>query len=402
MDLSRRDLFKWAAAAGAAGLSASAGGTLFAQPGRPPLKAGEGEVRISDVRTYTVGGRLLVRVCTDVGIDGWGEINTVPPRMSDAIVGTFRPLLLGVNPTRIEHIWQMLYRAHRNVRGGHGHVSAIGGIDIALWDILGKLAKMPVYTLLGGPCRGSILCYPSSKARKATSHALHGMVETPGGLDAIVRTLEQARQKLGRDGRLMYDGHGKFTATVAIQLCKRIENLGLLYFEEVVPPESNADLVKVRRATSVPLAMGERMSTIWPFRRPLEEGAVDVLNPDVVGVGGISQLRKLAAIAELYDVPLAPHSTHSAIGLAATLHVDAGISNFLIQEAYQHIANGAGFVSKLAWSPDGLSLLLPSGPGLGVTVDPDGVKAAAAKTKAEADKGVRKAYFLRDGSVADR
>lgn len=400
MGLDRRDFLKLASAAGALGAAAGPSSVALAQGGRAPEPAAQGEIRVKDVIFHDTG-RVIVQVLTDAGIDGWGEINTVPARMALGVAEAFKPLLIGINPTRIEHVWQMLYRAHRNVRGGLIHTSVIGGIDIALWDVLGKVAKLPVYTLLGGPCRRRIRHYPSGKAWKQTTQLLHAMVETPARLDGVVAALEKDRQRLGRDGCLMLDGHGKLTAQAAIQLCRRIEQFDLLYFEEVVPPENNADLLRVKRATTVPLAAGERMSTLWAFRPLLEAQAVDVLNPDVVQVGGISQLRKIAAVAELYDVPIAPHSTHSPIGLTASLHVDAAVNNFLIQEAYRHTTD-VPWIAGLDWPKDATALPLPAGPGLGITVDLDGLADAVAKAKSAPARGVGKAYFLSDGSVADR
>ncbi len=397
--MKRRDWLAFSAAA-AAGAALGPARAAIAQSGKPPMQAAEGELRITDIEVYNAG-RLFLRVRTDAGLEGWGEVGVAPAAIAEAILHTYKPLLVGMNPTRVEAIWQLLYRAHRNVRGGVLHAAAIAGLDIALWDLLGKAAGMPLYRLLGGPCRARLRHYPSPKAFKVTDHRLHPMVDTPAPIDAIVSALEKKRADLGPGGYLMYDGHGKFTAQVAIQVCRRIEHLGLLYFEEVVPPEQNADLVRVKRATTVPLAAGERMATVWPFRPVLEAQAVDVLNPDIVEVGGVSQMRKLAALAEVYDVPLAPHSTHSALGLAASLHVCAAINNFLIHEAYEHIALGAPFLSGLAWSK-GDALDLPGGPGLGITVDLDGLKEAAARRAEKGDRGIGKGYFLDDGSVADR
>jgi len=400
--MKRRDLFAMALpAAAAAGAALAPRTPARAQSGRSPTPARDGELRITGLELYPVGGRVFVRVLTDSGIDGWGETGIYNPRIAVAILETYRPLLLGVNPTRIEHIWQMLYRAHRNTRGGVLHAAAIAAVDIALWDLLGKAAGLPVHTLLGGPCRETIRYYPNDRAHKVTSHVLHPMIETPAAIDRIVVSLEQARERLGPSGYLMVDGHGKFTAQVAIQLLRRVEHLGILFAEEIVPPESNADLARVKRATSVPLAAGERMATIWPFRPLLESQSADVLNPDVVELGGISQLAKLAAVAEMYDVPLAPHGTHSLVGLAASLHVDAAVNNFLIQEGYEHIATAAPFLEGLDW-PEADAFALPPGPGLGIRVDLEGIKEAAAKSAENGHGGVEKAYFLDDGSVADR
>ncbi|MFP4354744.1 MAG: mandelate racemase/muconate lactonizing enzyme family protein [Phycisphaerae bacterium] len=394
--MQRRGFLK-ASAAAAGALALGPMRWAHAQSGRAPQQAGEGQVRITDIKLFTPG-RLILRIDTDAGVSGWGEVNIFTPVIGQAIAKTYKPLLVGMDPTRIEHIWQLLHRAHRNMRGGLAFASVIGGIDIALWDILGKLTEMPLYRLLGGPCRNRIRRYPGKSSWKQTTHRLHRMVETPMPIDAIVHDVAKTREKLGPNGFLMLDGHGKFTAQAAVQLAKKVEPYDVLFFEEVVPPENNADLVRVKRATTVPLAAGERMATIWPFRQVLEDQAVDVLNPDIVQLGGVSQLTKLAGIAELYDVPLAPHSTHSEIALAASLHVAASINNFLIHEAYQQKNSWA---KGLDWSaPDHFAL--PAGAGLGVQVDQDALQAASDAWQKGDRKGLKKAYFLNDGSVADR
>lgn len=391
----------------AATATAASAPHLFAQAGKPPAQAPEGQLRITDILTYNTG-RLYVRITTDNrDIEGFGEINYGDSDIASTIINTYKPLLLNTDPTRIEYLWQLMYRAHRNLRNGSTLIAAFAGIDMALWDILGKVANLPVHTLLGGPVRDRILFYPSPKAYKCTSHVIHDMIQTPATVDSIANDMEKTRERLGKDGYLMYDGHGKLTPQAAIQLCKRIEHLMPLYMEEVVPPEHNADLVKVKRATTVPLAVGERMATIHEFRPVLEAQAADVLNADIVTIGGISQLHKLAHIAELYALPLAPHGTHSLLGLAASLHVDAAHHNFLIQEAYP---NHTPFLSAdwmpkddkgNPWPKDS-HMPIPKGPGLGVKVDINALEEAAAKHAEKPDKGINKAYFRNDGTPGDR
>ncbi len=390
------------AVAGAAIATQTRPTAISAQAGRVPAAAKPDAPKITDIRYFAAGPGYVKISTDDRDVFGWGELTTIPShRVARSLVAFYKPLLIGMDPTRIEHIWQLLYRSHRNVRGGMLQTSAIGGIDMALWDLMGRLLDVPVYTLLCGPCRDKLLFYPHAKAHKQTSHQLHEMVERPRDLDYWVGAVKQTREKLGRDGYLMIDGHGKLTAQVAIQLCKQIEDQGILYFEEVVPPEQQDDLAKVKAATTVPLCIGERYAGIWPFRRVLEQQWVDVLNPDIVRVGGISQMKKLASIAELYDVPLAPHGTHSAVGLAATLHVCASINNFLIAEAYSHIVGKNPFAKGIDFPEKGGHLSLPPGPGLGVTVDEDALDDADRKWDPEKD-GVKKAYFTDDGAVADR
>jgi len=381
-----------------AGAALAATGRAVADAADPPKPIRDGELVIAAVKAYPTPGRVFVHIDTEAGIDGWGEVNTAPPEIIAPIVEAFAPLLIGMNPTRIEHLWQLMFRGHRNVRGGMLHASAIGGIDIALWDLFGRAVGLPVYTLLGGPCRDKLRYYPSPTAFKQTTHRLHAMVETPAATDGLRGEMLKLREKLGPGGAVMFDGHGKFTATAAIQVCEAIAPAGPLFFEEVVPPENLDDLKRVKAATTVPLAAGERLATMYPFRRVLEAQAVDVVNPDVVRVGGISQLKKVATLAELYDVPIAPHGTHSAVGLAATLHVCAAVNNFLIVEAYRHIVEKVKLARGVAFAEAG-HLPLPGGPGLGVSVDRDAVEDAAGRFE---PSGIRKGYFRDDGSVADR
>ena len=368
--------------------------------GRQPLQAEEGEPAIREVRYYAAGPGYVKISTDDPDVFGWGEFTTVPDHgIKRAFVQWLSGLLIGVNPTRIEHIWQMMYRAHRNVRGGMTHLSIIGGLDMALYDLVGRLMQVPVYTLLGGPCRQWLYYYPNARAHKVTSHNLHYMVERPARVRPIAEAVRRTRERVGDNGFVMIDGHGKFTAQVAIQLCKMVEDQGVLFFEEVIPPESIEDLARVKAATTVPLAKGERLAGLWDFRRPLEGQWVDVVNPDLVRMGGISQMRKLGAVCEMYKVPIAPHATQSAVGLSATLHFSAAINNFLITEAYQHIVERNPYAKGLSFPDNGMRLDLPPGPGLGIEVDEDRLAAADADWE---PRPLNRAYFKPDGSVADR
>jgi galactonate dehydratase len=387
------------------GAMLSAPATLLAQAGGQPRAAGKGEPAITAIRTYDAG-RLVIEVVSSEGVSGWGEVNTLPSAaIGRPVAEAYAPLLVGMNPMRIEQAWQLMFRAHRNLRGGMIHSSVIGGIDMALWDLTGKLLNVPVYTLLGGPVRTHIRRYPSQDAFKQTTHQLHEMVETPIDLDRVVNDLQKTRERVGPNGALMFDGHGKFTAQAAIQLCRKIEAAGidLLYFEEVVPPENLADLKRVKQATAVPLCTGERLATMYPFRQVFEARSADVLNPDIVRIGGITQMKKLATIAELYDIPIAPHGTHSAIGTAASLHVCAAVNNFLIHEAYDHIVKRANWASGVSFDdPRGFKVEDLNGPGIGVTIDRDGLAEAVARQAEKPQRGINKAYFAPDGGVADR
>lgn len=356
-------------------------------------------IRITGLRTYWVNPIVFVRIETNQGIVGWGDIKAVDPRAAKPLAESMLPLLEGENPTRIEYLWQKIYRAHRNLRGGALMVHTLAGIDMALWDIAGKLWNTPVYRLLGGPCRDRIRVYHTPKARKVPPLGNFEHSSTPAAVDRIVAAIAAARKQVGPDGAVMFDAHCALPPATLIQLAAALQPHDVLFIEEPAVPGNIEVFKRLKEAIRIPLATGERDRTIWEMIPYLQNGCIDVLQPDCCHTGGITQMKKIAVLAEAYHVPLAPHCTASYLGIAASLHVAASIPLFLIHEFYpdNHGFNPKG-IGHMPWSLDKEGYIgLPPGPGLGVNIDEKEVERAAREPQSYRWPGAR----LRDGSIAD-
>lgn len=325
-------------------------------------------IRVTALRAIPVGAKGYVKIETNMGLTGWGEINNMQTRIACDLAESLGEMIIGENPTRIEHHWQRLFRAHRNLRGGGLMVHSISGIDMALWDIAGKLHGVPVYRLLGGPTRDKVWMYPSPKAVKISPGQGRDFAGTPAEVEGLVQSVRQAREKVGHDGAVMFDAHSCLPPPIVKQFAGYLKSDDLLFLEEAWVPGNIEVMRKLRADVPVPLATGERDRTIWEVREILEAQVIDILQPDCGHTGGISQLRKIAALAEAHYVPLAPHCTMSYLGLTASLHVAASIPFFLIHEGYEHVMPEG--VARKTWTMDEEGYVsLPEGPGLGVEVD---------------------------------
>jgi galactonate dehydratase len=298
-------------------------------------------IRITGLKTHRVQHKVYVELLTNQQITGWGEVSALVPAAAEALAQAMFEMLDGENPTRIEHLWQKLYRAHRDMRGGPFMCHTIAGIDMALWDITGKLWGVPVYRLLGGPCREKVRVYPTSKAHKAPPGGVYTHSLNPPDIDKMVGMIKQARDKVGPDGTVMFDAHCAVPPAALIQLAAAIKPYDVLFIEEVAVPGNIEVFKRLKEAISIPLATGERDRTIWEMLPYLHERAIDVLQPDVAHTGGITQMKKIAVLAEAYSVPLAPHCTTSPLGATASLSVGASIPNLLIHETAPGRSNGA-------------------------------------------------------------
>jgi galactonate dehydratase len=356
-------------------------------------------IRITGLRTYWVGPVVFVRIETNRGVVGWGDVKGLDPRPARRLAESLFELLDGENPTRIEHLWQKLYRSHRDMRGGPLMVHTIAGIDMALWDITGKLYGVPVYRLLGGPTRDRIRVYHTPRAIKVPPPGVFEHSSNPADIRRIVAAIEAARRQVGPDGAVMFDAHCALPPATLIQLAAAIQPYDVLFIEEPAVPGNIEVFKKLRQAITIPLAAGERDRTIWEMLPYLQHGCLDILQPDCCHTGGISQMKKIAALAEAYFVPLAPHCTASNLGIAASLHVVASIPFFLIHEFYP---DNAGFnppgVSRMPYAIDRDGYIgLPGGPGLGVEMDERALAEQARRPQTYRWPGAR----LRDGSVSD-
>ncbi|MDB5336481.1 MAG: hypothetical protein JWN70_2100 [Planctomycetaceae bacterium] len=356
-------------------------------------------LRITGMKTYWVNPCVIVKIETNHGIVGWGDLKGVDPRVSKVLAESLFELLNGENPTRIEHLWQKIFRSHRNIRGGAFMLHTLAAIDMALWDITGKLWGVPVYRLLGGPCRDRIRVYHTPQAVKVPPPGIFEHSSTPADIERIVASIKAAREKVGPSGAVMFDAHSAVPPASLIQLAAAIKPYDVLFIEEPAVPGNIEVFKRLKAQIAIPLAAGERDRTIYEMLPYLQNRCLDVLQPDCCHTGGITSMKKIATLAEAYHVPLAPHCTASNLGISASLHVVTAIPMLLIHEFYP---DNRGFnplgMGKVDWKVDAEGYVgLPQGPGLGVDIDEKTLEAEAKKPQSYKWPG----RTLKDGSIAD-
>lgn len=379
----------------------AAAGALVAAADNPAAGVADrgSSIKMTSLRGIPTGPKCYIKIETNQGITGWGEVTGSEPRVSAALAESLFELLDGENPTRIEHLWQKLYRAHRDIRGGPVITHVISAIDMALWDITGKLHGVPVYRLLGGPTRDKVRVYPTPKATKLGTGGPHPFSGNPDEIQRMVNYVAETRKRMGPDATIMFDAHCAMPPPFIIQFANAIHPYDVLFLEEPAVPGNIEVFKRLKQHIKIPMATGERDRTIWEMISYLQHGCIDILQPDVGHTGGITQVKKIATIAEAYFVPLAPHNTCSELGLSAGIHTAASIPLFLIHECYLdgHIMPPG--VARKHWEvdKDGYASL-PQGPGLGVEMDETMMAKVAADPK-------RKYHWPHptypDGSVRD-
>ena len=320
---------------------------------------------------------LFVRVETDAGIVGWGESFgfAVSPVTMTAIARIVAPLCVGRDPTDIPGLMADLRRKVQNM-GRNGPVGfALSGIDIALWDIAGKLADRPIHHLLGGrrktriPTYASLLRYgaPDLVARNAAKAVARGYSHIKLH-ESTVETVAAARSAVGAEVALMLDTNCAWTPDEAVAMAHRLEEYDLTWLEEPVsPPDDYAALARLRGAANVPVAAGENAGNVNDINQMLSIGAVDVVQPSVTKIGGIAEMRKAIALAESHGVTVAPHSPYFGPGLIATLHVIAAMDRDVLCERF-YCDLAASPLGGAVDATDGY-MRVPDGPGLGVDID---------------------------------
>ena len=353
-------------------------------------------MKITALKTYAVPPRwLLLKIETDEGLSGWGEpVLEGHARTSAAKIDEYAEFLIGLDPMRIEDIWQMLYR-NGCYRGGPILMSAISGIDMALWDIKGRHLGVPVHSLLGGPVRDRIRSYrwiggdrPDALAEGAAALQAEGfdackcnvceemqIVDTHRKVDEVVHRLGALREAVGSSMDLAFDFHGRVHAPMAKILLRELEGLHPMFVEDAVVSAHIDVMADLARSTAIPLAVGERLHSRYDFKRVFETRAAGVINPDTAHVGGISEMVRIGSWAEAYDVALAPHCPLGPVALAACLQVGAVCHNACIQETSigMHYNRG-GDVMEYVLPEKGFDLrdgflAIPDRPGLGIEVD---------------------------------
>ena len=361
------------------------------------------------------GEFLFVEVTTDAGVSGWGEITTTTYVANRALCSMLRhisAIIEGDDPAHIERIWHKIFRNFTYMGSRGAAVECVSAIDIALWDIRGKVLGQPIYELLGGPVRDDILLYTHPDQRKFTS--TEGVVQEirdiiasghtalkfdpfaqqgPKGKDGIAREQSEGyldgsmtradereaaeltaliRETAGPDVEILIDAHGRFDVPTAIRLCRTLEEAGDIdWFEEPVPPESFNALKQVRDKVNAPISWGERGHTKWDFVPILENKLADYIMPDVTWTGGITELKKISALCEAYYIPVSPHDAAGPINVVAGAQVMMTVPNFYRLETSEwNLSKYDHLIDKPLDNSNG-SLKLNKTPGLGIEMNRD-------------------------------
>jgi galactonate dehydratase len=355
------------------------------------------------------GEYLFVEVRTDGGLSGWGEITTTTKIANRAVAGMLRQLnelLVGDDPTKIESLWHKTFRAftYMGSRGAASHV--VSGVDIALWDVLGKSRGLPIYEMLGGAVRDDLLIYTHPDQRKFTSregvveeiraivdsghdaikfdpfphyegHAGHlhgyldGQLSKKGEREAAELTA-LIRETAGPEVEILIDAHGRFDVPTAIRLCRALEDAGKIdWFEEPVPVESYNALRQVRERVSAAISVGERLHTRWEFVPIFENRLADYVMPDVTWAGGITELKKIAILAEAYYVPVTPHDASGPTNVVAGAHVMMTVPNFYRIETSRYDLSHYNKLIEEPLDNRGGRIRLNGKPGLGIAMNLD-------------------------------
>jgi galactonate dehydratase len=389
------------------------------------------KARITNVKTFgvTIPGAppdrpyVFVKLETNEGVVGWGE-GTLEGKAGAvlACINDFRDFLIGADPIPVEHHWQSMY-VHSFYRAGPVMGSAISAIDQALWDLRGKILGVPVYKLLGGPndaegVRGYYVANARTldelKRLRETAQAqgitafkgglpnYYEWIETNEKITEAIRHVETLREGLGPDIDIAVDFHAKTSPSVASVIIKELEPLQLLWVEEPCPPENVRAMARIARRVNTPIATGERLVASYGVRELVEQAVVDIVQTDANHVGGITGLWKVAALANVSSISMAPHACEGPIGMLASLHVDASIPNFLIQECCGHAVPQARDKVWEEWFGFPVVRMvngkypLPDKPGLGFELTEDDLK----KYPFEGSRPMAR-VFHKDGSVAE-
>lgn len=367
MDFDRRKLF---ASMGALAAGQTLLGELVAADANPAAQVADrsSSIRITNLKTIPVARKVFIKIETNLGVSGWGEIEQLERHSAVALVRSIFELLQGENPTRIEYLWQKLFRSHRDLRGGPFMVHTLSGIDMALWDLTGKLWGVPVHRMLGGPVRDKIRVYPSATATKPGCGSPTEFVATPSEIRRWVDYIQSERKRVGPEGVVIFDAHCAMPPPFLIQLANSLQPGDVIFLEEVAVPGNIEVFKRLKQSITIPLATGERDRTIWEVIPYLQERCIDILQPDCAHGGGISQMKKIATLAEAYHVPLAPHCIASDLGASASLHVAASIPFFVIHEYYPQLTPADSMTKRWTVDKEGYASI-PDGPGLGVEIN---------------------------------
>ncbi len=373
-------------------------------------------MKITGVRPWLVrastsywGEYLFVEVTTDEGVSGWGEITSTTRIANRALCAILRQVggqIAGEDPSRIEFLWHKLFRSFTYMGSRGAACECVSAIDIALWDIRGKVLGLPVYELLGGAVRDEVSLYTHpDQSRFTTREGVVAEIEAivksghtglkfdpypyqrggdeqrDGYLDGSMSRADERkaaeltaliRETAGPDVDILIDAHGRFDVPTAIRLCRSLEEAGDIdWFEEPVPPESYDALAQVRDKVNAPISVGERAHARWDFVQILERRLTDYIMPDVTWTGGITELKKIATLAEAYFIPISPHDAGGPINILAGAHVMMTVPNFYKLETSRWDLSGYNELMHTRLDNSNGALKLPRVPGLGIEMNRD-------------------------------
>ena len=365
------------------------------------------EMRIGAEQERVTGDRqlVLVQVDTDAGITGWGEVTTYPGPVANraiaAMIAQAGDFLAGEEANQLERLWHRTFRSFTYMGSRGATTALISAIDIALWDIRGKELGLPIYQLLGGPVRDSIALYTHPPEPRTVPDAIADarqivdagyeafkfdpmMRFIPGGHGGYIdgqlsregmatadEIVAAVREAVGPDIEILVDAHGMYNVPTAIELANRLARHDIHWFEEPVPVESYRALEQVRKEVGVKISVGERLHTRWEFVPILEKGLADFIMPDVTWTGGISELRKIAAMAEAYYIPVSPHDAGGPINILAGAHVMMTTPNFYKLETSRYELSAYSALIEPGLDIRNGRLTVPDGPGLGAEINLD-------------------------------
>jgi galactonate dehydratase len=357
------------------------------------------KLKITDVRTAMVvvhGPQAHIRIYTDQGLIGQGE-STDAAIGTPALIHSFRRFLIGRDPLNVDAMWEVLRRNVFSGPQGGQYMTALSGLEIALWDLAGKALGLPVYQLLGGKFRDQVRIYLDTDmtdnlgpecdrkvaiakdqgfsvakididdARDPNRFDRFNRTANNAEMDRMLKEVQHVREKLDPSIELAVDMHAFYDAPTAKRVAKELEPFRLLWLEEPVPPENIEAMAEVKRSTNTPIACGENLYMRWGFTELMEKHAVDIIQPDFQKAGGLGEAKRIANLADAYYIPVAPHCVVSPVGLMASVHACASFPNFLVLE--WHWVNHPDLWKN--WVKEGEIIqkgfvTVPDRPGLGV------------------------------------
>ena len=345
--------------------------------------------KIETIRVKEQPQIIWVQIHTDTGLVGLGETYYAPTVVESAVHDWFGPLLIGRDPAAIERHWEAMFRLSDHAGYGGAEMRAISALDMALWDIKGQVAGLPIYELLGGAVRSKIRVYATGfpyegAGELAKQHLDKGITAMKGGptialaqasdgqflspkeLDMALKPIREIRDAVGMDMQIANDGHGKWTLPVAIRIAQAMEPYDMMWQEDLMPLLNPDALARLQAATKTPVCISERLLTRWQLRQFIENGSARIVMPDLIWTGGISETHKIVILASAHQVPFAPHDATGPVNIFACAQICMSSPNAMMQEHVRPFFEGwyNDFVDPNLPSADGF-LHAPQNPGIG-------------------------------------